>query len=190
MFAFRSLEISIVQAIKVVGEPLTGLYTGMRNEELYALPWDNVDTERRLIFVKQVWTKKDGFKDLTKNNEDRVVEIAQPLVLIFAELKKRYPDSSFVLPRIHDWDTGRQAEILRMFLAAINLPSINFHSLRATWATLLLSKGVEIAKVMKMGGWKNLKTLNDHYLRLSGVDIRGATDTLNLSASYLEKFRK
>lgn len=155
------------------------VYTGMRNEELYALTWDNVDFENRLLFVRRVWTKKDGFKDLTKSGHDRVVEIAMPLLTLLKELKIRNSDSPFVLPRIDAWDVGRQAEILRTFLVGLNLPPISFHNLRASWATILLSKGVEPVKVMKMGGWQSLKTLERHYIRLSGVDIRGATDKLH-----------
>jgi integrase len=158
----------------------TAIYTGLRNEEQYALLWQNVDLENRRIYVRQVWTKKDGFKDVTKNGEDRVVEIAPPLLTIFKELKLKNSDSTFVLPRIQEWEDGRQAEILRMFLASLGLPQINYHGLRSSWATIMLGQGVPAVKVMKMGGWKNLKTLNDHYLRLAGVDIKGMTDNLLL----------
>lgn len=156
------------------------LYTGMRNEEQFALRWQNVDFENRLIYVREVWTKKDGFKQITKSGEDRVVEIAQPLLILLKELKLKNTDSTFVLPRIEEWDGGRQAEILRAFLVGINIPPVSYHALRATWATLMLSKGVEPVKVMKMGGWMSLKTLEKHYIRLSGVDIRGMTDKLVL----------
>lgn len=156
------------------------LYTGMRNEELYALTWDKVDFGRRQIRIDAVWTKKDGFKDLTKSGDDRIVEIALPLIDVFNKLRLKNSDSAFVFPRISDWDSGRQAEILRVFLIGIGLPTINFHNLRATWATLMLAEGVEPVKVMKMGGWKDLKTLNNHYLRLAGVDIKGATDDFKL----------
>lgn len=156
------------------------LYTGMRNEELYALTWLNVDFENRLIFVREVWTKKGGFKAITKNGHDRVVEIAHPLVAVLKELKLKDPTSPFVLPRIEEWTKGRQAEILRLFMMGLNMEPISFHALRASWATLMLSKGVAPVKVMKMGGWLSLKTLEDHYVRLSGVDIKGMTDKLNL----------
>jgi integrase len=60
----------------------------------------------------------------------------------------------------------------------LGLPPIKFHDLRATWATLMLSKGVEPIKVMIMGGWKDLKTMQI-YIRKAGVDIKGITDRLN-----------
>ena len=64
------------------------------------------------------------------------------------------------------------------FLACSWLPPVRFHDLRATWATLMLSKGVEPIKVMMTGGWKELKTMQI-YIRKAGVDIKGITDCLN-----------
>ena len=154
------------------------LYTGMRNGELYALTWDKVNIEERKILVDSSWNKKDGFKS-TKSGNDRIVEIALPLLSILKELKLKSSDSHFVLPRISQWDEGHQAACLRMFLIGLGLPVIRFHDLRATWATLMLSKGIEPAKVMIMGGWNDLKTMMI-YMRKAGIDIRGITDCLSL----------
>ena len=156
------------------------LYTGMRNGELYALTWDKVSFERSQILVNTSWNNKDGFKD-TKSGDDRIIQIAPQLMELFREwkLQSPAPELGFVLPRISKWDKGEQARELRMFLSGLGLPAIRFHDLRATWATLLLSKGVEPIKVMIMGGWKDLKTMQI-YVRKAGVDIAGATDCLNL----------
>jgi len=156
----------------------SAIYTGMRNGELHALTWDKVDLESRKILVSCSWNKKDGHKDLTKSGADRVIEIAPTLVTVLKELKLKNP-GVFVLPRIQSWDEGRQAEILRTFLLGIRLPRIRFHDLRASWATVLLGKGIEPVKVMKMGGWKDLKTMMI-YVRKAGIDIAGMTDSLDL----------
>jgi integrase len=154
------------------------LYTGMRNGELYALTWDKVNFETRQIKVDCSWSNKDGFKS-TKSGDDRVLEIAPLLLGFLKELRLKQGDSAFVLPRIEKWDKGEQARDLRLFLKGIGLPVIRFHDLRATWATILLSKGVEPVKVMKMGGWKDMKTMMI-YIRKAGVDIKGASDVLDL----------
>lgn len=156
----------------------TALYTGMRNGELYALTWDKVDLENRKIKVDCSWNNKDGFKS-TKSGDDRIVAIAPALVAILAELKLQNPDSTFVLPRIDTWDRGGQAKELRMFLLGLGLPSIRFHDLRASWATVMLGKGIEPIKVMYMGGWKDLKTMMI-YMRKAGIEIQGITDCLEL----------
>ena len=85
----------------------------------------------------------------------------------------------FVLPRLSTWEAGAQAKILKEFCKAICLPEIKFHTLRACFATQLISSGVEPIKVMKICGWRDLKTMA-YYLRLSGVDEKGATDSLKL----------
>ncbi|MDC1175539.1 site-specific integrase [Bacteriovoracaceae bacterium] len=157
----------------------TALYTGMRNGELYALSWENIDLVNRKILVNISWNNKDGFKS-TKSGDDRILEIAPPLVDIFKTLKKDYPESSFVLPRIDRWDRGDQARELRMFLEGLGLPRIRFHDLRASWATIMLSKGIPPIKVMMMGGWKDLKTMQ-YYVRKAGVSIKGITDHLNFN---------
>lgn len=153
-------------------------YTGMRNGELYALTWSKVNLDDRLIKVDTSWNNKNGFKS-TKSGDDRQIEIAPNLIPILRELKIKNFDSNFVLPRIEKWDKGEQARELRLFLKGIGLPTIRFHDLRASWATIMLTKGVEPIKVMSMGGWKDLKTMQ-FYIRKAGINIRGITDALDL----------
>ncbi|HWU41813.1 MAG TPA: site-specific integrase [Bdellovibrio sp.] len=157
----------------------TALYTGMRNGELHNLTWDKIDLENRTILVSSTWNKKDGVKELTKSGVDRIIDMAPSLVTLFKELKLKGDGNPFVLPRRQDWDTGRQAEVLRMFLESIGLPRIRFHDLRASWATMLLNMGIEPAKVMKLGGWKDLKTMMI-YLRKAGIDTRGTLNDFNI----------
>ena len=104
-----------------------------------------------MITVSSSWSIKDGFKS-TKSGHDRIVEIAPPLMDLLRELKLQSGGSKYVLPRLDKWDTGDQARELRMFLMGMGLPPIRLHDLRATWATILPSKGIEPIRVMKAGG--------------------------------------
>lgn len=156
-------------------------FTGMRTGELYALRWGNVQLEGRkedmMIYVCSNWTKADGYKDLTKSGDDRKVPISNQLKQVLLEIKENVDEGEFVLPRIRKWTTGHQAEDLRFFLSGIGLPEIRFHDLRAGWATRLLVDGVAPAVVMKIGGWKDLKTMQ-RYIRKSGIDIEGGIDSI------------
>lgn len=153
------------------------VYTGMRNGEIYALSWDKVDLEKRLIRVDLSWSDKGGFKS-TKSGDDRILEIPMPLVPVLQELKLQSAGNEFVLPRILRWDKGDQARYLRLFLQSIGLPQMRFHDLRASWATLLLGKGVPPSKVMAQGGWKDMDTMMI-YMRKAGIDIKGSTSVLD-----------
>jgi integrase len=59
------------------------------------------------------------------------------------------------------------------------LKDVVFHTLRACFATHLLSTGVEPLKVMRMGGWSDLKTFQI-YLRMSGEDVKGVAEALDV----------
>ena len=41
----------------------------------------------------------------------------------------------------------------------------------------MLASGVSAATVMRIGGWKRSSTM-DIYLRLAGVDVKGATNSI------------
>jgi len=154
------------------------LYTGMRNGELFALTWDKIDFNASQIRVDTSWNNKDGYK-CTKSGEERLLDAAPELLTFLKELKLLTGNSKFVLPRLGRWDKGEQARELRIFLQAIGIPAIRFHDLRATWATLMLSRGVEPVKVMAMGGWRGMDTMM-RYIREAGIDIKGISAVLNL----------
>ena len=47
----------------------------------------------------------------------------------------------------------------------------------------MLRQGVEAARVMKICGWKELKTMQ-HYVRLAGIEIEGATNGLRIFSDF------
>ncbi len=157
----------------------TGVYTGMRSGEMYALRPEHVDFERNLIHVCSSFSRKE-IVDMTKGKYDRFIDLAPPLKKIFLRLMEENPQREFMLPRSKEWDSNLQAEVLRKFLKSIGLPSIRFHDLRATWCTVLLNFGVAAEKVRAMGGWKDTKSFQ-RYIDQSGIQISG-------SLSVLEKF--
>jgi len=152
------------------------LLTGMRNGELFALKWTDVDSEKGQITVQRSYNKRTKEFKSTKAGYWRTVPISGELAFLLQSLKS---DDEFVLPRIEAWTQGQQAKLLKSFCREISIPEIKFHTLRACFATQLISDGVEPIKVMKVCGWQDLKTMA-RYLRLSGVEEKGVTDGLRL----------
>lgn len=94
-------------------------------------------------------------------------------------MDKRKNEKS-VLHRIAGWKGGRVGAILRCFLNEIGIEKdIVFHTLCACSATHSLASEAEAAKVMQIGDWKDFKTFQI-YIRLTGVNVKGVTDSLNL----------
>lgn len=151
----------------------------MRSGELHALTWDQIDLEKNLIMVDRSYDSNDKSVGPTKGRYWRTIPINTSLRNLIIDLKSgpKSQVSNHVLPRCREWDYGDQAKPLRQFLKSINLKEVKFHALRACFATQMLANGVSAPIVMKIGGWKKSATM-DIYLRLAGVDTKGATDCL------------
>ncbi len=175
------------------------LFSGLRNGELYALRWGDIDEVTGIITVSNQWTNKDGLHS-TKSNKNRVVPISQGLKELLLELKNLGPFNesltglngnnqfvdNLVLPRSSEWKHGEQSKITQKFCHSLGLTEICFHDLRATFITNLLAQGVSLPKVMAIVGHSRTST-TDEYLRLAGVSIKGATDALGYKLPKLEK---
>ncbi len=161
----------------------------MRNGELLALKWedlfidwDSEDCSKDFIRVSRSYNKRNREFKVTKSGYWRNVPISHELKLLFISLKKEdelageYKE--FVLPRFRDWERGYQSQILKKFLEEIGIKLINFHALRACFTCSLLLSGIPSAVVMKICGWKDLKTM-EFYVRLAGVNEMGATANLS-----------
>ncbi len=179
--------------IKSPWYPIWGmaLLTGMRNGELYALEWADVDFENSLIRVSKSYNSRTKSVKSTKAGYWRNIPISTQLKELLYELKShlKYREvdehQKYVLPRLRYWNKGLQARELRAFLIGIGIKPVKFHALRACFATQLLAKNIPPAVVMKICGWKNLKTM-EFYVRLAGVNEAGATEVLNILPSDKE----
>lgn len=155
------------------------LLTGMRSGELFALEWKDIDFTNRLMNVNKSHNCRMKTIKSTKAGYWRQVPISEDLEKVLREQSQETRNTEHVFPRFTDWERGMQAKVLRAFCIIHGLPSIRFHTLRACFATQMLRSGVEPAKVMKICGWKELKTMQ-HYVRLAGIEIQGATDTIKI----------
>ncbi len=153
--------------------------TGCRSGELWALRWTDVSFETRMISITKSFSSRLGCDKSTKTKESRQIPINIALETLLKELKLKTASTGYVLPRITSWRRGEASKVSRNFCQALGLPEITFHATRACFAVQCLVGGLDIVTTMKLGGWKNVKSFQ-HYVRLAGVDIRGATDVLDL----------
>jgi integrase len=159
------------------------LLTGMRSGELYSLRWTDVDLVTGIINIQKAWTRYNG-EGPTKTAKNRIYPISGECRRFLERLKlKNAKDSEFVLPRLREWNQGEQAKILKSFCSEIGITPVKFHDLRATFITQMLNNGVPLSKVMAIVGHSSLKTTQG-YLRLSGKDIEGATESLNIKVPW------
>lgn len=153
------------------------LCTGMRSGELMALEWNDVDMENRLLTVSKSYNGRMKLVKSTKAGYWRKVPINSECEALLVKLRATATDLH-VLPRINQWRRGEAARILREFCEGIGITSVNFHALRACFATHLLNAGITSPVVKKICGWTDEKVMT-RYIRLAGVDVSGATEKLN-----------
>jgi integrase len=175
------------------------LLTGMRSGELHALLWTDIEMaseevaraqenllpEKRrygMIRVTKTWNTRTRSTGPTKGGYWRSVPISGELYWFLHEQKSKTGNKPHVLPRFWEWDKGEQARVLRAFCEGAGLKSIKFHTLRACFATQLISDGIAPTRVMKIGGWKDIKTMQ-RYIRMAGIDEAGATEGLKFLPS-------
>ena len=156
------------------------ILTGMRNGELHALAWTDVDFENRVISVTKSWSLTDGIGP-TKSTKNRYIPISNELEMFLKNLKsQKLETDGKVLEPLEHWMSGEQAKIIKDFCRAIGITPIKFHDLRATFITQMLLKGVPLAKVMTIVGHSTIKTTM-RYLRLVAQDTQGATESLGIT---------
>lgn len=154
---------------------LTALGTGLRQGELLALKWNNVHLDEKYLDVKESVKKvyvfdDDGNKSLQTvyntpktQNSIRRVDLPDKLVSLLSNIKK---ESEFVFS-----NNGEPISAKTVFgnwkrvLTQNNIPYKKFHALRHTYATMLLTKGVDLKTVQDLMGHSDI-TITQIYLHV------------------------
>lgn len=136
---------------------LLASHCGLRLGEILGLTLDNIDLNNRTIVVSQQWKhiKKDGkksiygFGTLKSKNSYRTV----PMTVTLYEYLKKLRDSKKVINinnRLFNFkNTHSCSTSLNRALAPFN---ITMHELRHTYATMLISSGVDFKTAAKLLG--------------------------------------
>jgi integrase len=170
------------------GDRLEALYvlalnTGMRQGELLALKWDDVDLERSLVRVRRTLTRSDkGFvlgEPKTKKSRRTIRLTAGAVHALRGHLSRQLEEMermrSLYEPGglIFATETGTiinpsnlRNRSFKLLLRRARLRPIRFHDLRHTCATLLLSKDVNPKVVSEMLGHSSVSLTLDIYSHL------------------------
>jgi integrase len=151
---------------------LFAINTGLRQMELITLEWDQIDfSSRTLILDNQV--------NITKSKKVRNVPLNKSALEILVERNKEVKAGKIF--------TYKEAAINQDFIskkfkklvvkAKLNT-DYNFHSLRHTFASRLVQKGVSIYEVSKLLGHADIKT-TQIYAHLRSDDLRNAVERLD-----------
>lgn len=146
---------------------LISLYTGLRIGEICALSWDDVNLDEQIIYVRHTITRIgnqsshpstktkliiDRPKTLASN---RIIPIPSVLFPILTAFKKMSP-SNFVVSHKKEFISPRTYEYrFHRVLDACGVPSVNYHTLRHTFASRCVEAGVDVKTLSEILGHKN-----------------------------------
>ncbi len=139
--------------------------TGLRPGEALGLQWPDVDLERRQIRVVRTWSDRRGGP--TKSGRARYVDLSQQVVRMMEQRWLETPRQTWIfespLTR-HPWDRSHIQRGMRAGLDAAGLPRcFHPHSLRHTFASLLIEAGWPIQWVQQQLGHRSIAMTVDIY---------------------------
>ncbi|NRF91552.1 tyrosine-type recombinase/integrase [Paenibacillus frigoriresistens] len=157
--------------------------TGMRQGEILALRWSDIDLEKGVIQVRRNLVKNlTIFTGLKTEKSRRTIAISQQIISILKEQKEKnelekqnpkinYEDNDLVVCSskgtpatatkvIHAWKT------MQSRYKPAHAPTITFHDLRHTHASILLKQGVHPKVVSERLGHSTITITLDTYSHL------------------------
>jgi integrase len=197
------------------GNRLEALYvlavtTGMRQGELLALRWQDVDIENGVVSVRRTLTRNGGGIEMgepkTKKSRRSIRLTPRAVEALESHLERQLRDMGILGDRYEDrgllFTTGtggpinpsnlRQKSFARLPKEA-GLPHIRFHDLRHTCATLLFAQGTHPKYVQELLGHATIAItldtysdvipgMSDHTARAMQVALSSMDDALTLDS--------
>ena len=152
----------------------TLLLTGIREEELYFLTWEDADlkdADNASICV----TPKEGFSP--KDYEERTLPIPKEL----AGMLKNLPHTAvWVFPNKNGGRTNHLLRRLKEIAEEAEVQNATLHKFRHTYATRLLESGTDIVTVQMLMGHSDIETTRQ-YLNPDETLKRQAVNRLSLN---------
>ncbi len=165
------------------------LTTGMRQGELFALRWSDVDLSRRALSVVRSAQEVSGeiaFVEPKTDSSRRRIALSRIAVTALQKRRsiatKEDHDSELVFPSDRGYPLRKSNFIRRVWepmRKAAKLGNVRFHNLRHTATTLLLIEGVNAKVVQEMLGHSDIRLTLDTYSHVIPSMQAGAADAFD-----------
>lgn len=159
--------------------------TGMRQGELLALRWSDVDLDGGTVAVRHTLSRQT--RDLAEPKTERArrtLHLGSGAVAVLREHRSRQPvrgrDAYVFATRDGcPLDPHNVVNDFHTALGRLGLPRQRFHDLRHAYATLMLEDGEELAVVSRSLGHADLSTTADVYAHLTPAMQKRAAERMD-----------
>lgn len=180
-FLLENLEKLNADNIKYKVAIIITIFTGVRLGELMGLEWDDIDFRNGIISINKAsqYLSEKGIFTKDPKTESSVREVAIPTFVIslleeyklwYEEQKSLYGELWTNSNRLFVQANGKPmhpdtiSKWFVKFVGNIGLPVINFHGLRHTNATLMISQNIDVAVVASRLGHAQITTTLNFYV--------------------------
>lgn len=195
-----ALETVKPEEMKYKAATMIALMTGARLGEIMALEWRDIDTVNEVIEIRQSSQYLPGQGTFTKSpkteTSKRRVSVNNMLLAILAQYQDQQREKDFNVEgsgRLFvTWDGKPMfpetvSKWFRGFLQERELPAMNFHGLRHTSATFLISRGMDIQTVAGRLGHSTSATTQNIYSHFLESKDRQAADLMEAAFTKKEQ---
>jgi len=144
------------------------LHTGCRKNELLTLRWADIDLEKRYLVLRP---------ENTKANKARALPLNRSAVSALQELQDGN-DSPWVFSNSRGERKKTMNWSFRKSLKSAGIEDFHIHDLRHTFASWLVSEGVELIKVRDLLGHSTIK-MTERYAHLMPERLLDAVEVLD-----------
>lgn len=159
-----------------------GLCFGLRKGEILGLEWDDVDLDRNTIKVRQTFASGEGGAYLDGPKTPASYRIVPIMGFARAELKKWKRETSWVVPgfkgRRMSPSTAKK-HFQQFYDAHLDIPRVTMYTMRHSFATACISAKIDVAKVSKWLGHKEVSTTYNRYVRPLLQDLQDEVSTID-----------
>jgi len=146
----------------------TAILTGVRQGELLALKWGDLDLERRVLFIRRTYHPVHGFAEPKSEKSRRAVKVTPELAEILRVHKERSrpwaDDLIFPNGAGNPMDgTNLLTQEFRPTLERAGIRRLRFHDLRHTYAALQIALGEDFKFIQQQMGHASITTTMDLY---------------------------
>ncbi len=202
-----ALENTDPEELKYKVATMIALMIGARLGEVMGLEWRDIDSKAKTIEIRQASQYLPGqgtFTKATKNETSaRKISVNATLIKLIEEYQEDQREKGFICrdnnPLFVTWDskpmnTYTITKWFPKFLERNKLPHLNFHGLRHTSATFLISHGMDIQTVAgRLGHSTSATTQNVYSHFLESKDRQAAElieDTFNINKRGVKSVQK
>lgn len=168
---------------------LLALYSGMRIGEICALKWSNINLQTETISVVQTLQRLQDRENKGKTkilisepksqSSKRIIPIPAFLTQLLIKIKPQTADAFLISGNQNPIEPKTLQNKYKRFLKECNIPYINFHTLRHTFATRCVEVGFDIKSLSEILGHSSVGRTWNTYAHLYPKEEERAVSILN-----------